>query len=103
MRVSTGTWQFPGGHLEPGEELLDCGARETLEETGLEIEGKGVFTITNDVFLEEGKHYITIFAKFVMKDPSQVPKVRLSGIMGGKHGLLHPPFLVINQTECHAR
>ncbi|KAJ4863007.1 NUDIX domain-containing protein [Trichoderma breve] len=70
-----GTWQFPGGHLEPGEELLDCGARETLEETGLEVEGKGVFTITNDVFLKEGKHYITIFAKFVMKDPSQKPKI----------------------------
>lgn len=90
MGISTGTWQFPGGHLEPGEELLDCGARETLEETGLKVEGKGVFTITNDVFLNEGKHYITIFAKFVMKDPNQVPQVRLSGIMGGKHGLLHP-------------
>ncbi|KAK4066474.1 hypothetical protein Trihar35433_6901 [Trichoderma harzianum] len=70
-----GTWQFPGGHLEFKEELLDCGARETLEETGLEVEGKGVFTITNDVFLKEGKHYITIFAKFVMKDPNQVPQI----------------------------
>ncbi|KAL7799532.1 NUDIX hydrolase domain-like protein [Trichoderma afarasin] len=70
-----GTWQFPGGHLEHGEELLVCGARETLEETGLVVEGKGVFTITNDVFLKEGKHYITIFAKFVMKDPNQVPQV----------------------------
>ncbi|KAK0762360.1 hypothetical protein N5P37_005173 [Trichoderma harzianum] len=93
-----GTWQFPGGHLEPGEELLDCGARETLEETGLEVEGKGVFTITNDVFLNEGKHYITIFANFVMKDPNQEPQVMEKNKCDGWYWKSWDELLAINDA-----
>lgn len=33
-------WQFPGGGVSPGETLHDCGARETLEETGYQVEGR---------------------------------------------------------------
>jgi 8-oxo-dGTP diphosphatase len=33
----TGTWHFPGGHLEFGESLEDCSRREVLEETGMKI------------------------------------------------------------------
>lgn len=31
------TYQFPGGHLEEGETLLDCLKREVKEETGIEL------------------------------------------------------------------
>ena len=31
------TYQFPGGHLEEGEELTECLLREIKEETGIEI------------------------------------------------------------------
>ncbi|NWX11066.1 NUD17 protein, partial [Caloenas nicobarica] len=36
-------WVPPGGHVEPGEELLDVGLRELQEETGLRL-GAGTFS-----------------------------------------------------------
>lgn len=32
-----GTWEFPGGHVEPGEDPLEAAKREWLEETGAEL------------------------------------------------------------------
>ncbi|KAM0669761.1 hypothetical protein ACQRIT_002208 [Beauveria bassiana] len=71
-----GTWQFPGGHLEHGEGLLECAVREADEETGLSLQGIKIATQTNDIFETEGKHYITLFAKCVMNDPDAVPELR---------------------------
>ena len=56
-----GTWCFPGGHLEPRESWEDCAKREVLEETGMNIKNIRFAGVTNDIFEEEGKHYITIF------------------------------------------
>ena len=56
-----GSWCFPGGHLEFNESLENCSKREVLEETGIKIKNIRFETITNDIFKEEGKHYITIF------------------------------------------
>ena len=58
-----GTWSFPGGHLEPGETVTECGARELREETGIEIDPARMhkITFTNDVFKAEGKHYVTLY------------------------------------------
>lgn len=58
-----GTWAFPGGHLEFFEEVEDCARREVLEETGLEITNVSFATFTNDLFIKEQKHYITIFMR----------------------------------------
>lgn len=33
-----GLWENPGGMLEPGEDFVACARRETLEETGLQVE-----------------------------------------------------------------
>lgn len=57
----SGDWCFPGGHLEYGESWEACARRETLEETGLELSEISFLTATNDIFAEEGKHYITLF------------------------------------------
>ena len=40
-----GYWSLPGGVLETGEKLIDGVRRETLEETGLEIEPVSVVEI----------------------------------------------------------
>ena len=57
----TGTWSTPGGHLEFEEDLQQCAIRETREEVGLELSSVHFLGITNDIFTESGKHYITIW------------------------------------------
>ncbi|POR35120.1 Nudix hydrolase 1 [Tolypocladium paradoxum] len=68
------SWQLPGGHLEDNEGLLRCAARETKEETDLDVAARGVVATTYDVFEKEGKHYITWFVLCDMTDPDAVPK-----------------------------
>src|SRR5689334_17664158 len=55
------TWSPPGGHLEFGETFEACAIRETQEETGLIISSPTISAITNDIFKEENKHYVSIF------------------------------------------
>lgn len=55
------TWSPPGGHLEFGEALEACALREVKEETGLELAAPKLLAMTNDIFHQEKKHYVTIF------------------------------------------
>ena len=56
-----GTWSTPGGHLDPGETIEGCAAREAKEEVGLDVTDIRFRCVTNDIFEAEGKHYITIW------------------------------------------
>ncbi len=56
-----GTWAPPGGHLDVGESIAACAAREVLEETGLVVEETRAGPYTSDVFVAENRHYITLF------------------------------------------
>ena len=55
-----GTWCPPGGHLEFGETLEECAARESLEESGVKIKDICFAGLTNDIFTVENKHYVTV-------------------------------------------
>ncbi|KDN71219.1 putative NUDIX domain-containing protein [Colletotrichum sublineola] len=68
-----GTIQLPGGHLEFGEPFFLCAERETLEETGLRVRGTKLVAVTNDVFGDLGKHYITIFVRCELEDADAEP------------------------------
>jgi len=56
-----GTWAFPGGHLEFNETLEECAQREIREETGITIKNLRYGPYTNDIFSDDGKHYVTLF------------------------------------------
>lgn len=55
------TWGPPGGLLEFGESFEECAIREIKEETNLVIDQPKFSAITNDIFHEENKHYVSIF------------------------------------------
>jgi len=56
-----GHWSIPGGHLEFGESFEETAHREVLEETGMKIKNIRFGAVTNDLFIEEGKHYVSIW------------------------------------------
>lgn len=72
---SLGTFAPPGGHLEHGESLEECAARETLEETDLVVSGMRFLTATNDIFSEKDKHYVTLYVACELENPGAEPKV----------------------------
>jgi 8-oxo-dGTP diphosphatase len=56
-----GTWSLPGGHLEFGESFEDTAIREVAEETGVHITDVRFGAVTNDVFPDEDRHYVTVW------------------------------------------
>ncbi len=49
--------------MEFGESWEECARREAREELGIEITNTQFLGVTNDVFVEENKHYITIYLR----------------------------------------
>ncbi len=67
-----GTWSVPGGHIDFGETVEQCAAREVMEETGIVIREPRFLGYTNDVFTLEGKHYVTMWveAEYAYGEPT---------------------------------
>lgn len=57
----SGTWSTPGGALEFGETSLACAAREAAEETGVTVAAQRVIATTEDLLIDDGRHYITLW------------------------------------------
>lgn len=63
-RVDSGgnhCWQFPGGHLEYEEDVLSCAMREVREEAGIEIHQLKSVGYSNEAFINNARHYVTLF------------------------------------------
>lgn len=58
-----GTWSCPGGHIDFGETLEETAAREVKEEVGIGISDVRFLAITNDVFPDDQRHYVTVWVE----------------------------------------
>jgi len=60
-KLGKNTWGPPGGKLDPGEDLKNCGIRELKEETNLTAKNNNLnfLYITNDIFSDE--HFVSLY------------------------------------------
>lgn len=57
LKQKNGWWTPPGGHVEKGESIINAAIREAKEETGLDVEPLGIFSLREVINGVEG-HWI---------------------------------------------
>ena len=71
-----GAWGLPGGHLEHGESMIDCGIREVEEETGIKVTDLEFVNVANWPRSEE-VHYVQV--GFLAQDPVRGGRIKGAG------------------------
>lgn len=80
-KSGNGTWGPPGGHLEMNETLIECAARETREEAGIEITNVRFMAFSEDIDREIDAHYVAFYfaadwsAGEVVADPTEFERL----------------------------
>lgn len=82
QRSDNGMWSMPGGTMECGESLTTCVVRETLEETGIQIQCTGLVGIFTDplhrIEYDNGEvrqqFAIVYRAEFLTGEPTRSPE-----------------------------
>ncbi|XP_076216006.1 m7GpppN-mRNA hydrolase NUDT17 isoform X2 [Aptenodytes patagonicus] len=112
LSIFPNVWVPPGGHVEPGEELLDVGLRELEEETGLRLEAGtfswrmlGLWESIYPPVLSRGpprRHHVVAYLLLLSAEPHERLEARMrpSESEVSAYAWLEPPVLeAIAATE----
>lgn len=69
-KLCYGQWNYPAGHLEEFEKIMDGAIRETFEETGCKVKLTGVLPIANIDLEKESYILIRFMAEIVEENIS---------------------------------
>ena len=69
-RHNPGLWEFPGGKIDPDEDMETGSKREILEETGLVIESTSELSYVDTMMISSGRYegrlYVALFRTAVL-------------------------------------
>jgi len=71
-------WIIPGGHIEPGETIIEAGLREAKEEVGLDLESSGIISYGEMINLKDF-HRPAHFIYFDVLCKVQDPEIKIDG------------------------